>query len=215
MGKKNNFYVVWQGKNLGIYSSWEECRKNVEGFAGAQYKGFETKEEAEIALQQNYSDYVQSRPKSGILKKKKVADYFSFPEIDFSALAVDAACSGNPGKMEYRAVWVSTGEPFFYQGPFDEATNNIGEFLAIVHALAQFKKQNLSTSIYSDSKIAIGWVKAKKCKTKLSPTIVNKPLFDLIRRAEFWLQNNTYSNLILKWQTDVWGEIPADFGRKK
>ena len=165
MGKKNNFYVVWQGKNPGIYSSWEECRKNVEGFAGAQYKGFETKEEAEIALQQNYSDYVQSRPKSGILKKKKVADYFSFPEIDFSALAVDAACSGNPGKMEYRAVWVSTGEPFFYQGPFDEATNNIGEFLAIVHALAQFKKQNLSTSIYSDSKIAIGWVKAKKCKT--------------------------------------------------
>ena len=39
-------------------------------------------------------------------------------------------------------------------------------------------------------------------------------LFELIDRAENWLKTNHYSNKILKWDTPLWGEIPADFGRK-
>ena len=129
-------------------------------------------------------------------------------------MAVDAACSGNPGDMEYRGVYVKTGQQIFIQGVYKEATNNIGEFLAIVHGLALLKKQGSNMPIYSDSVTAQAWVKAKKCKTKLEKTPQNALVFERIEAAERWLQNNTYSNPILKWDTPNWGEIPADFGRK-
>jgi len=127
---------------------------------------------------------------------------------------VDAACSGNPGKMEYRGVCVATGEEIFHFGPLEGGTNNIGEFLGIVHALALLKQQNNAIPVYSDSTNAIKWVKKKKCNTKLKPTNENKYLFELISRAEKWLTENDYPNPIIKWETDKWGEIPADFGRK-
>lgn len=130
------------------------------------------------------------------------------------SVAVDAACSGNPGKMEYRGVYVATGEEIFHFGPLEGGTNNIGEFLGIVHALALLKQQNSPIPVYSDSNNAIKWVKNKKCNTKLKPTNENKYLFEVISRAEKWLAENDYSNPVIKWETDKWGEIPADFGRK-
>ncbi|MCW8980269.1 MAG: ribonuclease H, partial [Altibacter sp.] len=68
--------------------------------------------------------------------------------------------------------------------------------------------------IYTDSRIAMGWVKRKKCNTKLKQTAKNAYLFELVSRAEQWLKNNSYSTKIVKWETKAWGEIPADFGRK-
>ncbi|MEN8764896.1 MAG: ribonuclease H, partial [Wenyingzhuangia sp.] len=56
--------------------------------------------------------------------------------------------------------------------------------------------------------------KRKQCRTKIMPTATNKTMFDLIKRGEKWLRENTFKNPILKWETKVWGEIPADFGRK-
>ncbi|HBT09424.1 MAG TPA: ribonuclease H, partial [Leeuwenhoekiella sp.] len=107
-----------------------------------------------------------------------------------------------------------TGKQLFHQGPFKQGTNNIGEFLALVHGLALLKQKNSDRIIYSDSRIAIGWVKKKKCNTKLTENSKNKDVYDLVRRAENWLQNNTYKTVIVKWETKAWGEIPADFGRK-
>ncbi|MPM99650.1 Ribonuclease H [bioreactor metagenome] len=130
------------------------------------------------------------------------------------SLSVDAACSGNPGNMEYRGVYTKTGEQVFHQGPFPEGTNNIGEFLALVHGIALLKQKNLSMPIYTDSRTAMAWVKKKKAKTELERTARNEHLFDLIDRAEKWLVENEYSTEILKWHTEAWGEIPADFGRK-
>jgi ribonuclease HI len=84
-----------------------------------------------------------------------------------------------------------------------------------VHALALLKQQGKPTvPIYSDSKIAQGWIKKGKCNTKLEATGRNQAIFDLIERAEKWLAANKITNPIIKWETDVWGEIPADFGRK-
>ena len=117
--------------------------------------------------------------------------------------------------MYYRAIDLSTGIVYFSQGPFLRATNNIGEFLAIVHALAQLSLSGDTRTIYSDSKIAISWVKQKRCKTKLPVEPANKKVFELIERAEKWLHTHTYSNPILKWETQLWGEIPADYGNKK
>jgi very-short-patch-repair endonuclease/ribonuclease HI len=131
-----------------------------------------------------------------------------------NAWAVDAACSGNPGPMEYQAIDLQTGAQVFHFGPV-HGTNNIGEFLAIVHALALMEKQGITgKTIYSDSYNAILWVRKKQCKTKLEHTPQTEPLYQIIRRAEQWLRTHAVTVPIIKWETQKWGEIPADFGRK-
>ena len=148
-----------------------------------------------------------------------------FPFSTF--IAVDAACSGNPGKMEYQGKFVDVGtEPptvvtLFKSPVFENGTNNIGEFLAIVHALAWQKQKRTRYPVYSDSVNAQKWVREKHCKTKLQPNEKNAYLFELIERAEKWLRENDAwmkeqgaAMPVLKWKTEIWGEIPADFGRK-
>ena len=229
MAKKKKYYVVWRGNLPGIYDSWEECQAQVKGVTGAQFKAFETLPEAQQAFRLPYNMYVSNnhdvlgspsdtgRTKNGVLYIDEngmtaVRDgAVNPPELD--SLAVDAACSGNPGVMEYQGVYVaSRTQVFHYKSPV--GTNNIGEFLAIVHGLAYLKKNNLHQIIYSDSVNAINWVRRKECRSKLPLTPKTSDLWNLIRRAEAWLQNNSYTTEIRKWDTDHWGEIPADFGRK-
>ncbi len=215
---KKKYYVVWQGKEPGIYTSWDACEKQVKGVEGAKYKSFPTREAAEEAFAGPAPVYRTKSLSSEL--ECGVASWKSFPKEKqpiMPCLCVDAACSGNPGKMEYRGVWVGAADvsaEWFHRGVFEDGTNNIGEFLAIVHGLAQLKKDNSPLPIYSDSKTAQAWVRNKHAKTKLESTAKNAVLFELIRRAENWLQNNTYTTRILKWDTEHWGEIPADFGRK-
>jgi ribonuclease HI len=201
------FYVVWQGRETGIFTSWEECKPQIEDYKGAQYKSFKTREEAEQAFAHSYYAAINKDKKTDVKKSPT-------PPFIKNSIAVDAACSGNPGDMEYRGVNVFNGEQLFLQGVYKESTNNIGEFLAIVHGLALLKKQNSDWPIYSDSITAISWIKAKKCKTKLERTANNAEVFARIEAAEKWLATNTYTTKIYKWDTKAWGEIPADFGRK-
>ncbi len=203
----NKFYVVWQGHEPGVYRDWNACKKQIENFPDAKYKSFEKEEEANVAFKRGFRDYLKIRKNA----EKPVVIGKPDPE----SLSVDAACAGNPGLMEYRGVYTRTGQEIFRIGPFKEGTNNIGEFLAIVHGLAFLKKQKSPLPIYSDSVTAIAWIRQKKCKTKLEENEKNAPIFDLIERAEKWLNENTYDTKILKWETPVWGEIPADFGRKQ
>jgi len=133
---------------------------------------------------------------------------------NYNSISVDAASSGNPGIMEYRGVDTKTKKQLFIQGPFEEGTNNIGEFLALVHGLAILKKHDSDRILYTDSRTAMSWVRKKTCNTKLKRNAKNKPVFDLVDRAIDWLKNNPYKTVIVKWETKAWGEIPADFGRK-
>lgn len=206
---KKNYYVVWNGVKSGVYTSWNEAKAQVEGYEGAIYKSFSSQEEAERAYNSSPWLYVGKNAE----KKKKIS-INNIPEIIKDSLSVDAACSGNPGLLEYRGVYVKTGEQIFHQGPFEQGTNNIGEFLALVHGLALLKQKNINIPIYSDSVNAIKWIKEKKCKTKLIRIRENESLFYMIERAEKWLRENNYTTTIIKWKTDEWGEIPADFGRK-
>ncbi len=209
--KKEKYYVVWAGINPGIYNSWTDCQLQTKGFEGAKYKSFETKEEAEHAFQSSPYDYIGKnthKAKAIVQSEDNIAS-----DILENSLAVDAACSGNPGAMEYRGVHVASRQQVFHFGPM-YGTNNIGEFLAIVHGLALMKQKGLQLPIYSDSVNAINWVKQKKCKTKLPREPKTEELYRLIERAEKWLRENSYTTPILKWDTKRWGEIPADFGRK-
>lgn len=208
--RKQKYYVVWFGNPAGIYHSWKECKRAIDGVSGAQYKSFESIEEAKKAFDRQYSDYKGKKPKKTISKEQ--LEQIGQPNL--YSISVDAASSGNPGIMEYRGVDTQTHKQLFHQGPFQQGTNNIGEFLALVHGLAFLKKHNSDRLLYTDSKIAMGWVRRKKCNTKLKQTTRNKEIFELIIRAETWLKTNTYTTKVLKWETKAWGEIPADFGRK-
>ena len=211
MSKKQKYYVVWKGVSPGVYTSWTDCQLQIKGYDGALFKSFETKEEAEHAFASPAHYYVGAQNS----KLKTQNSPKSLPQnFDMNCVAVDAACSGNPGPMEYRGVYLLTGQEIFHFGPV-HGTNNIGEFLAIVHALALMKQKGICMTIYSDSRNALSWVKQKKCKTKLERTPKTEELFQMIERAENWLKTNNYSNVpILKWETEEWGEVPADFGRK-
>ncbi len=207
--KKKKYYVVWEGAETGIFDSWEHCKRLVAGFAGAKYKAFESHEEAEKAFKSNYWQVV----KKTVLKAEKQTSLPISQEIITDSLSVDAACSGNPGVMEYQGVRTSDKKQLFHK-KFPVGTNNIGEFLAIVHGLSYMKKYGFTQPIYSDSVNGMAWVRQKKCKTKLPRTPETEELFQYIERAENWLRNNTWDTQILKWDTDNWGEIPADFNRK-
>lgn len=205
---KKKFYVVWHGRQTGVFNSWDACQEQVEEFKGARFKSYPDKASAEAA-------FLAGPPAKGEAAPAPLfhpVDPNNVPLPD--SIAVDAACAGNPGDMEYRGVYTATGTEIFRSKVYPMGTNNIGEFLALVHALAWQQQQKLSLPIYSDSKIALNWVKQGKARSKLEPTPKNTAIFELIRRAEIWLANNKITVPLRKWETEEWGEIPADFGRK-
>lgn len=221
---RQRYYVVWQGREPGVYDTWDDCRAQVNGAEGARYKSFATREEADAAFQQGAPPMP---PRPAKTAKKQKGDLPDNPpawrndtilplpnEVVAQAIAVDAACSGNPGKMEYRGINLQTGAVVFHYGPVF-GTNNIGEFLAIVHALALLQKQGDNrTIVYSDSRNAMLWTRLGRCRTKLPRNAKTAELFQVIERAEQWLAQHPQHAEVRKWNTGVWGEIPADFGRK-
>lgn len=207
---KAKYYVVWKGLKTGIFDSWEECRKQVHGMDGALYKSFESPEEAHKAFLDPPQKHIYKKSNEQATQKKRISN----KDIIQDSICVDAAWNTATGDMEYRGVYTWNAEEIFHRGPYRDGTNNIGEFLALVHALSLLEKNGKKTPVYSDSKTAIVWVRNKRANTKLQPTPRNAELFDLLSRAEKWLKEHTFSNPILKWETQSWGEIPADFGRK-
>jgi ribonuclease HI len=205
---KQKYYVVWQGRKPGIYTSWAETEKQVKGFAAAQYKAFDSLKEAESAYRSKYEAFKGKPSSQGKWREASIKPILP-------SICVDAACSGSPGKLEYRGVFTDSGEEIFRVGPFPDGTNNVGEFLAIVHALTWLAKHEKQMTIYSDSENGIAWVYTGKCRTRLKHTARNAPLFVMIHSAENWLaENELLDDAVLKWDTELWGENPADFGRK-
>ena len=212
---KQKWYVVFNGMPSGICETWDECRLRTEGYPGASYKAYSSLEEAVIAYREGTEEdaravlrAIAAAPVSRKNQRERP------PEVLAGSIAVDAACSGNPGVMEYRGVDIDSGREIFHKGPFPEGTNNIGEFLAIVHALALLYNNGSNAAIYSDSVSGMAWVRRRKANTTLKRTEASAPLLDLVARAETWLHTHQWRNAIYKWQTERWGEIPADFGRK-
>lgn len=204
---KKKYYVVWEGRQKGIFETWQECEKQIKGFKGAKYKSFNSLLQAQIAFNHPADDFLN--------KKTKIQNYSQ--KIDqpiLESICVDGAYSYKTHTSEYQGVYTKTGERIFYKGPFKNGSNNLVEFLAIVHALAICKKKNWNVPIYSDSKNAIIWVQNKQVNTSIQRTQENKEIFQLVERAIEWLNHNHYKNKILKWDTEKWGENPADFGRK-
>lgn len=209
---KTKYYVVWVGREPGVYDNWEDARAQVEGFPEARYKGYPDSKMAADAFR---SGPQTIRPLARLANSTpEMVNYEAFPDIDIRAVCVDAACSGNPGATEYRCVELSTGREVFHAGPFPYGTNNIGEYLGLVHALAHMTQIGDTRPIYTDSKTALSWLKRRHSNTKIIPTPANEKIRSLLARADAWVASHTWPNKVMKWDTDKWGEIPADFGRK-
>ena len=213
--------MVWTGRNPGIYTDWNDALDQIDGYEGALIKAYDSSEEAAEAFRRG-SARQESRELGALLldaQRNNIPaagrpDYMNFPEIDLNGWAVDAACAGNPGKMEYRCVELMTGREIFHSPVFDNSTNNIGEFLAIVHALALMFQKGERHTLYTDSKTGMSWVRNRKVKTTLERNARNEKSFQMIERALSWLNTHAVDVNIRKWETERWGEIPADFGRK-
>ncbi|MED4609445.1 ribonuclease H [Paenibacillus validus] len=219
---KSKFYVVWEGKQPGVYKTWAECQAQTNGYPQAKFKSYESEEEARkmfvAGWKKAFSTAAKAASSAGGKGGSRAsgdavgADDVGVPDLD--SLSVDVGCSGNPGIVEYKGVYTRTGEIVFQHPPISKGTNNMGEFLAIVHGLAHLKKIGSAMTIYSDSMTAISWVRKKAAASTLPRDASTREIWELVDRAEAWLRNNTYSNPIVKWNTKAWGEIKADYGRK-
>jgi ribonuclease HI len=204
---KSKYYVVWKGRRTGIYTSWDDCSAQVSGYPDAEFKSFGSLDAAKDAF--------SGSPKAHYGKPVTSQQWlFAAVKPVIPSVCVDAACSGSPGPVEYRGVETRSSRQIFKLGPFPDGTNNVGEFLAIIHALAWMDESGKDWPVYTDSKTALSWLKAGKVKTTLHQSPLNQKLFESIVKAEFWLKDHPNRNQVLKWDTELWGENPADFGRK-
>jgi ribonuclease HI len=128
-------------------------------------------------------------------------------------LCVDAACNWqNNQQIEFQGVWYPDNKNVFAAGPFDGGTINVAEYLAIVEGLRILKRSDIPRFLYSDSAIAIGWVKKGRvnCQSELSFSVQC-----LLESAAVWVKNHPHMvNRVERWHTLKWGENPADYGRK-
>lgn len=160
MAKK--FYVVWQGRETGIFTDWNTCKKQVDAFAGARYKSFKTRAEAQAAFAGS------AAPKSSSLVKKKstkqtvktyTADEIAAMALD-TKIFTDGGCEPNPGNAGsgiavYRnnlidELWYGLYEP--------HGTNNTAELHALHQALIMAESEadlGRSVAIFCDSKYSI------------------------------------------------------------
>ncbi len=222
--KRRKFYVVWVGHNPGIYDNWPDAQEQVTNFPGAKYKAYDDIDEATAAYRGDPREQLglmrallQRKPDYDP-KARQARDYSTLPGVRMDAIAVDGACAGNPGPMEYRAVRLADGAEIFRIGDKTPltGTNNIAEYLAMIHLAALLAKAgDFSTPIYTDSRNTLAWLRRGRSKTSLAATPQTEKTLALLARADAWLAaNGPIRNPIIKWPTESWGEIPADFGRK-
>lgn len=213
---KQKYYVVWAGRKPGIYKSWSECQAQVNHFLQAKFKSYETLKEAEAAYRAGWKKHwgLGKDPAASKEAGQRPAIQETWEEIDYDSISVDVGTRGNPGPVEYKGVDTRTGEVIFSHDPIIKGTNNLGEFLAIVHALDYLKKLGSKKTVYSDSLNAIKWIQQKSVSSTLVRDESTKEIWELVDCAIQWLQTNSYENKVLKWQTKKWGQIKADYGRK-
>ena len=104
---KTKYYVVWRGRKPGIYTSWADCDKQIQGFAGQKFKGFKTLEEAQKAFEDGPEGYWGRRNRLPKIPSEKIV-LLGAPELN--STAVDGAWNTATGDIEYQGVHIASGD---------------------------------------------------------------------------------------------------------
>lgn len=179
---KKHFYAVLKGRKVGIYPRWSGAggaEELVKGFAGAVFRGFATRQEAELYLRSGGKSPpvapVLLRVPAGNTTPPHASPAFADPAYDYQpdlaegrvVVYTDGASTGNPGPGGYGVVLlfadggnVSRRE---LSGGFRCTTNNRMELFGVITALRALKRQS-RVALYSDSRYVVnavekGWAK--------------------------------------------------------
>lgn len=168
---KQKYYVVWVGKETGIFTDWSKVQPLVAGYPGAKHKSYTSMGEARKAFES--SEAVTKTVKTNAKqKKKKPAGSFVFDTTYSMHIFSDGACDPNPGEAGSGVAVYESGQlSELWYGSYEPlGTNNTAELNALHQALkiAAERKENghkvqvLSDSSYSVNamvKWAAGWEK--------------------------------------------------------
>jgi len=152
------FYVVWSGRQTGVFTDWPTTQRAVDKFAGARFKSFPTRAAAEQAFSRDGSASIP--PKTD---RERRATHTTH-QFDVS-IYCDGACEPNPGNAGSGIVLYRAGELaqlwFGLYNPM--GTNNTAELNALYHALrmaeAEIKTGN-SVEVCSDSAYSINCIRS-------------------------------------------------------
>jgi len=158
------FYVVWEGREKGIFTDWDTCKRHIDKFAGARYKSYKTREEAESAFR---SGPAAAMKKAKVAPKKysgKGPKTYTAEEIGKlpaqTKIFTDGGCEPNPGKAASGMAVYREGEiSELWFGLFNpQGTNNTAELNALHQALLLAEKEiekKSTVAIFCDSKYSI------------------------------------------------------------
>ncbi len=158
------FYVVWEGRERGIFTDWDRCKAQIDKFAGARYKSFKTRAEAEAAFRGSSEASIGKSHKAVARNTGKVPRTYSAAEVAelpvHTKIFADGGCEPNPGKA-------GSGVAVYRDGLVDElwyglynprGTNNTAELNALHQALLMAEKEiesEVTVAIFCDSRYAI------------------------------------------------------------
>lgn len=153
------YYAVAVGKVKGIYTTWEECKKMVDGVVNAKFKKFATREEAERFLKQGAAPVLSKLGIQVDIAPKMKDDDACSNDPDALIAFTDGSCIGNGSKSAraaYAVVFPNHPERNVarrLEGALQ--TNNRAEYMACITALKVADELDHSRSktlhLYTDS----------------------------------------------------------------
>lgn len=211
---KNKFYVVWKGRDTGIFTSWSEVNELIKGFSGAEYKSYADQETAELEFSLG-SPKGRSNDENHTTTKLKEEPSDDHKAPDHECLTVDGSYLGGKKIMQYRCVWNQSKEEVFSTKPIEGGNQNIAEFLALVGAMKyRVSTKQYDLHIYSDSQTALSWVRNCKIKSSYDLSQLDEVVQERIYGALKFIAKSGVRKNLYKWDSALWGDIPADYGRK-
>lgn len=199
----SKFYVVWKGRETGVFTDWTTCKRHIDKFAGAQYKSFPSKAEAEAAFAKGASGAIVAATKNssgtkstatkGAGKSSAKAGLKTYTATEVQAqpeqvkIFTDGGCEPNPGEAgSGLALYRDNSLESLWYGLYNpQGTNNTAELNALNQALIMAQAEidkGQSVAIFCDSQYSIqcvvqwapGW--QKKGWKKASGEIKNLEL---------------------------------------
>jgi len=189
-----SFYAVANGKNIGIFTSWNECCESVKGYKNAKYKKFDTREKAEeFILSNNQQQNIIPVQNSKANNDNFEPDYYVY---------TDGSCIGNGSNKASAGIGIffGTDDPRNVSGHIigERITNNIAELTALIELYPIISldiREGKRIGIVSDSTYAIRCATdyGEKCNNdNWKKDIPNK---ELVRKVYELYNTNNINNI--------------------